>query len=44
MFVGDNIDQAARLYGHVDLYRIYLNDGAALDATGLTDWDVLRKA
>ena len=44
MFVGDNIDRAARLYGHVDLYRIYLNDGAALGSTGLTDWDVLRKA
>jgi aryl-alcohol dehydrogenase-like predicted oxidoreductase len=44
MFVGDNIDRAARLYGHVDLYRIYINDGAALDAKGLADWDVLRKA
>jgi aryl-alcohol dehydrogenase-like predicted oxidoreductase len=44
MFVGDNIDLAARLYGHVDLYRIYLNDGAALTASGFTDWDVLRKA
>ena len=44
MFVGDNIDRAARLYGHVDLYRIYLNDGAALDGKGLADWDVLRKA
>jgi aryl-alcohol dehydrogenase-like predicted oxidoreductase len=44
MFVGDNIDLAARLYGHVDMYRIYLNDGAALTATGLADWDVLRKA
>ena len=44
MFVGDNIDRAARLYGHVDMYRIYLNDGASLDAKGLADWDVLRKA
>jgi aryl-alcohol dehydrogenase-like predicted oxidoreductase len=44
MFVGDNIDRAARLYGHVDLYRIYLNDAAALTSTGLADWDVLRKA
>jgi aryl-alcohol dehydrogenase-like predicted oxidoreductase len=44
MFVGENIDRAARLYGHVDMYRIYLNDGAALDSTGLADWDVLRKA
>jgi aryl-alcohol dehydrogenase-like predicted oxidoreductase len=44
MFVGDNIDRAARLYGHVDMYRIYLNDSAALQSTGLADWDVLRKA
>ncbi len=44
MFVGDNIDRAASLYGHVDLYRIYLNDAAALQSTGVTDWDVLRKA
>jgi aryl-alcohol dehydrogenase-like predicted oxidoreductase len=44
MFVGDNIDRAARLYGHVDLYRIYLNDTAGLASTGLADWDVLRKA
>jgi aryl-alcohol dehydrogenase-like predicted oxidoreductase len=44
MFVGDNIDRAARLYGHVDMYRIYINDGAALDAKGLADWDALRKA
>lgn len=44
MFVGDNIDRAASLYGHVDMYRIYLNDAAALKSTGLTDWDVVRKA
>lgn len=44
MFVGDNIDLAARLYGHVDMYRIYLNDSAALNASGIADWDVLRKA
>jgi aryl-alcohol dehydrogenase-like predicted oxidoreductase len=44
MFVGENIDRAARLYGHVDLYRIYLNDTAGLKSTGLADWDVLRKA
>jgi aryl-alcohol dehydrogenase-like predicted oxidoreductase len=44
MFVGENIERAARLYGHVDLYRIYLNDGRSLDSKGLADWDVLRKA
>lgn len=44
MFVGENIKRAARLYGHVDLYRVYLNDSSSLDAKGLADWDVLRKA
>src|SRR5438105_3286379 len=28
-FVGENIDKAAKLYGHVDLYRIYVGDGSA---------------
>ena len=44
MFVGENIDRAARLYGHVDLYRIYVGDGSAATDTILEDWDVLRKA
>ena len=44
MFVGENIDRAARLFGHVDLYRIYIGDGAGYDARQLADWDVLRKA
>lgn len=44
MFVGENIDRAAKLYGHVDLYRIYLGDGAKVDGKILEDWDVLRKA
>ncbi len=44
MFVGENIDNAARLFGHVDLYRIYLSDGKSVDAKALADWDVLRKA
>jgi aryl-alcohol dehydrogenase-like predicted oxidoreductase len=43
-FVGDNIDRAARLYGYVDLYRIYIGEGSTLDAKSLADWDVLRKA
>ena len=43
-FVGDNIDQAARLYGHVDLYRIYLGDGPRVSERTLEDWDVMRKA
>ena len=44
MFVGENIDRAAKLYGHVDLYRIYVGDGSAATDTILEDWDVLRKA
>ena len=44
MFVGQNIDNAARLYGHVDLYRIYVGDGPGVDDRILEDWDVLRKA
>src|SRR5947208_134914 len=44
MFVGENIDRAARLYGHVDLYRICVGDGSAATNEILEDWDVLRKA
>jgi aryl-alcohol dehydrogenase-like predicted oxidoreductase len=44
MFVGDNIDQAAKLYGHVDLYRIYVGDAPGVNDQILEDWDVLRKA
>lgn len=44
MFVGENIDRAAKLFGHTDLYRIYLGEGAAVDGKALADWDVLRKA
>ncbi|MBL8216394.1 MAG: aldo/keto reductase [Bryobacterales bacterium] len=44
MFVGENIDRAAKLYGHVDLYRIYLAEGSKVDGKALADWDVLRKA
>lgn len=43
-FVGDDIDQAAKLYGHVDLFRIYLGDGNKVNDQALEDWDVLRKA
>lgn len=44
MFVGENIDRAAKLYGHVDLYRIYIGEGTEVNAKTLADWDVLRKA
>jgi len=43
MFVGENIDRAAKLYGHVDLYRIYVG-GDKLTDENLADWDVLRRA
>ena len=43
-FVGNNIDQAVRMYGHVDLYRIYVGDGAGVSPTILEDWDAMRKA
>lgn len=44
MFVGENIDRAAKLYGHVDLYRIYLAAGEKVRMKDLEDWDILRKA
>ena len=44
MFVGENIDRAAKLYGHVDMYRIYLAAGKSVSPKDLEDWDVLRKA
>ena len=44
MFVGENIDRAAKLYGHVDMYRIYLAAGERVRDRDLEDWDVLRKA
>jgi len=44
MFIGEHIDRAARLFGHVDLYRIYPGDGAEIDSRILEDWDMMRKA
>jgi aryl-alcohol dehydrogenase-like predicted oxidoreductase len=41
MFVGQNIDLAAKLFGHVDMYRIYMQE---FDQRSLEDWDALRKA
>ena len=43
-FVGDNVDKAAKLYGHVDLYRIYVGDNDQVSGKDLEDWDALRKA
>jgi aryl-alcohol dehydrogenase-like predicted oxidoreductase len=44
MFVGENIDRAAKLYGYVDLYRIYIDGADKLTDANLADWDVLRRA
>ncbi len=44
VFVGQNIDDAARLFGHVDLYRIYVGDGPGIRDRTLEDWDAMRKA
>jgi aryl-alcohol dehydrogenase-like predicted oxidoreductase len=43
-FVGDDIDKGAKLYGHVDMFRIYPGEGPQVDDRMLEDWDVLRKA
>lgn len=43
-YVGKNIDDAARLFGHVDLYRIYVGDGDRVNDSVLEDWDTMRKA
>lgn len=43
-FVGNDIDEAAKLFGYVDLYRIYIGDGPKLSEQNLLDWDVMRKA
>jgi aryl-alcohol dehydrogenase-like predicted oxidoreductase len=44
MFIGEHIDRAAKLFGHVDLYRIYPGDGAEIDSRILENWDMMRKA
>jgi aryl-alcohol dehydrogenase-like predicted oxidoreductase len=40
-FIGRNIDRAARLYGHIDMYRYHTH---LIDGQCLEFWDVLRKA
>ena len=43
--LGQIVDDGVRLFGgYVDLYRIYLGDGAGPSAQDLEDWDVMRKA
>jgi aryl-alcohol dehydrogenase-like predicted oxidoreductase len=43
-YVGDSIDRACRLFGHVDLYRLHGSDFENIDGRMLADWDVLRRA
>jgi len=43
-YVGDAIDRACRLFGHVDLFRLHGNDFEDVDARMIADWDVLRRA
>ena len=43
-FVGKDIDNAARLFGYLDLYRIYVGDNPKIDDRHLEDWDAVRKA
>ncbi len=42
-FVGRHIDDAARLFGHVDLYRTYIGDNSVNERT-IEEWDVIRRA
>ena len=52
VFIGESIDEAAKLYGHVDLFRlvidgrdpIFRESGSEFRSEILEDWDVLRKA
>ncbi|HYM05492.1 MAG TPA: aldo/keto reductase [Terriglobales bacterium] len=44
IFVGEDIDRAVKLYGHVDLYRIYVGGSDKLTDANLADWDMLRRA
>ena len=43
-YVGDSIDRACRLFGHVDLFRIHGNDFENIDGRMIADWDVMRRA
>lgn len=40
----DVIDDGARLFGYIDLFRFVVNDTAELSHETLEKWDVLRKA
>ncbi len=42
-FVGRHIDDAAHLFGHVDLYRTFVGDDP-IDEQKIEDWDVVRRA
>ena len=44
IYPGRHIDLAARLFGYVDLYRIYVGDGLQVTEPILEDWDAMRRA
>jgi aryl-alcohol dehydrogenase-like predicted oxidoreductase len=43
-YIGITVDRAAKLFGHVDLMRLYVNDFQRFDGELLHDWDALRKS
>jgi predicted aldo/keto reductase-like oxidoreductase len=47
VFLSDSVDQAAKLYGHVDLFRLMLGGretNLERSSRTLEEWDLLRKA
>ncbi len=43
-FMGNTIDRATKLFGHIDMFRLYISDFQKFDGELLNDWDVMRKA
>jgi len=43
-YIGNTIDRGAKLFGYVDMIRIYVNDFERVDDALLEAWDALRKA
>ena len=41
--IGDHVEHAARRFGHVDLYRLAINDGPVTEPT-LEAWDAVQRA
>ncbi len=43
-YMGNTIDRAVKLFGHVDMMRLYCNDYQRFEGSLLEDWDAMRKA